>query len=176
MRLSHEKHHNMENGPAMGLGWHIARDGITRRHNGTTGGYAAWVSIVPKYEVGVVILSNTATDEITKLGELITRLACGDEVTPPVRRKVVAVPLATLKSYEGTYALTPQFALSVTVENGKLMVQATGQQKLEVFAESPTKFFYKVVDAQLTFEPGQNGKAESVTLHQNGLNQKAKRQ
>ena len=85
------------------------------------------------------------------------------------------MPLESLKSYEGTYALSPFFALSVTVEEGKLMVQATGQPKFEVFAESPTRFFYKVVDAQLTFEPGPDGKAASVTLHQNGLNQKATR-
>jgi serine-type D-Ala-D-Ala carboxypeptidase/endopeptidase len=175
IRLSHEKRFGPESGPAVALGWHIAGDGITRWHNGMTGGYASWVSIVPKYGVGVVVLSNTASPEIDKLGELITRLACGDDVPPPARRTVVAVPLATLKSYEGTYPLSPAFALTVTVEAGKLMVQATGQQKLEVFAESPTKFFYKVVDAQLTFEPGPEGRAESVTLHQNGLDQKAKR-
>ena len=31
------------------------------------------------------------------------------------------------------------------------MTQATGQSKLEVFPESETKYFLKVVDAQLTF-------------------------
>ena len=174
-QLSHEKHFGPESGPAVALGWHIARDGMTRWHNGMTGGYASWVSIVRKYGVGVVVLSNTASPEIDKLGELITRIACGDDVKPPVRRKAVAVPLETLKSYEGTYPLSLFFALTVTVEDGKLMVQATGQPKFEVFAESPTKFFYKVVDAQLTFAPGKDGKAESVTLHQNGLDQKAKR-
>ena len=174
LRLAREKRATGD-GPAMGLGWHIARDGFTVWHNGMTGGYASWVSVVPDHDFGVVVLSNTATDKITELGTQLTRVAFGIDVPPPKRRTVVAVPLATLNSYEGTYALSPVFALTVTVEEGKLMVQATGQQKLEVFAESPTKFFYKVVDAELTFEPAKDGKAESVTLHQNGLNQKAKR-
>ena len=33
--------------PGMGLGWHIARDGITRWHNGMTGGQHTWLAIVP---------------------------------------------------------------------------------------------------------------------------------
>ncbi len=45
-----------------------------------------------------------------------------------------------------------------------------------MYAESPTEFFYTVVDAQLTFEPGKDGKAKRVILHQNGLDQKAERQ
>ena len=43
--------------------------------------------------------------------------------------------------------------LTVTVEDGKLMVQATNQKKYQVFAESSTRFFYKVVDAQISFAP-----------------------
>jgi CubicO group peptidase (beta-lactamase class C family) len=174
--LSHEKRHTMDDGLAMGLGWHIARDGITRWHNGMTGGYASWASVIPKLDIGVVVLSNTATMKITELGEQVTQVACGMDVKPPKRRTTVAVDEDTLKSYEGTYAITPDFALTVTVEDGKLMVQATNQEKFEVFAESPTEFFYKVVDAQLTFEPGKNGKAERVILHQNGLDQRAERQ
>nr|MBA3484765.1 serine hydrolase [Pirellulales bacterium] len=176
MKLSHERRHTMDNGLAIGLGWHIAGDGVTRWHNGMTGGYASWMAIVPEYDAAVVVLSNTATQKITELGEQLTRVACGMEVKPPTKRETVEVALDTLKSYEGTYAITPQFALTVSVEDDKLMVQATGQSKFEVYAQSPTKFFYKVVDAQLTFEPGKNGKAAQVTLHQNGLDQKAERQ
>jgi hypothetical protein len=97
-------------------------------------------------------------------------------VKPSKKREPVAVALDTLKSYEGTYAITPQFGLTVTVEDGKLMVQATEQQKFEVYAESPTEFYYTVVDAQLSFEPGTDGKAKRVTLHQNGQDMKAERQ
>ena len=44
-----------------------------------------------------------------------------------------------------------------------------------LFATSPTKFFYKVVDAELTFEPAKNGKSPGLTLHQNGRDLKAER-
>jgi hypothetical protein len=63
----------------------------------------------------------------------------------------------------------------VAVENGKLMVQATGQPKVPVYPESETRFFYKVVDAQLTFVEGEDGEIDHLILHQGGLDQKAKR-
>ena len=54
------------------------------------------------------------------------------------------------------------------------MVQATGQAKLELFPESPTKFFLKGVDAQVTFVKDGLGKATRLILHQGG-DQKAER-
>lgn len=81
-----------------------------------------------------------------------------------------------LQTYEGVYAITPHFALTVTLEGDRLMVQATGQQKFQVYPESETKFFYKVVDAQLTFVADKSGKVKYLVLHQNGADQMATRQ
>ena len=46
--------------------------------------------------------------------------------------------------------------------------ELTGQQFIEMYPESDTKFFYKAIDAQLEFKPDSGGGAESVTLFQNG--------
>jgi hypothetical protein len=51
--------------------------------------------------------------------------------------------------------------------------QITGQPSVEVFASCPRDFFYKVVDAQLTFEVGADGRATAVVLHQFGRDQRA---
>ena len=48
------------------------------------------------------------------------------------------------------------------------MAQLTGQSSLEIFPESETEFFYKVVDAQLTFVKNNKGEVTSLILHQNG--------
>ena len=55
------------------------------------------------------------------------------------------------------------------------MTQATGQAKLEVFPESETKFFLKVVDAQITFVRDERGTVIHLILHQGGKDQKAVR-
>jgi len=54
------------------------------------------------------------------------------------------------------------------------MTQATGQGKVEVFPESETAFFLKVVDAQITFVK-EDGKVTHAILHQGGRDSKAKR-
>jgi hypothetical protein len=141
-----------------------------------SGGYAAWVSVIPARKLGVVVLSNTAAAQITELGEKITRIAAGGKAEPSTAPRTVKVAPEVLKSYQGVYAITPQFALTVTLEKGKLMVQATGQQKFQVYPESEKKFFYKVVNAQLTFVTGKSGKAKRLILHQNGIDQVAARQ
>jgi hypothetical protein len=44
----------------------------------------------------------------------------------------------------------------------------SGQQPFTTYASSPTSFFVKAVDAQLTFDLDAQGRATRVTLHQNG--------
>lgn len=175
LRLAMEKRHGEPGEIGLGLGWHIARDGTTRWHNGRTGGYSSSVFISRPARCAAVVLANTSNPSVDVVAEKVMQAALGMDVPPISVRKQVDVPLETLKTYEGVYTLAPLFALTVTVEDGKLMVQATGQEKHQVFAESPTEFYYKVVDAQLTFNVGDNGKAESLTLHQFGVDQKAVR-
>ena len=78
------------------------------------------------------------------------------------------VDKATLSSYVGDYELSPNFIITISLEGDKLMAQATGQAKNEIFAESPTRFFLKVVDAQLEFFKGADNKATHLVLYQNG--------
>jgi len=73
-----------------------------------------------------------------------------------------------LKKYIGVYELAPNFDITITLEDGKLMSQATGQDKFEIFAESQTKFFLKVVDAQIEFIENDSGNIESFILYQGG--------
>jgi hypothetical protein len=56
------------------------------------------------------------------------------------------------------------------------MVQATDQQKLQVYPESEKKFVNKAVDAQIYFVANSNGAVNYLVLHQNGKNQVATRQ
>ena len=87
---------------------------------------------------------------------------------PPKEHKEVAIDPKILDNYVGSYELGPNFILTVTREGDHLFTQATGQEKVEVFAESDHEFFLKVVDAQITFETDSQGKATSLVLHQGG--------
>jgi CubicO group peptidase (beta-lactamase class C family) len=158
----------------MALGWHVST--VAGReivwHNGETGGYHSFLGLDLKNGRAVAILSNstTSTDDLGfHLLEPQRPLEPAyEKPRGSVERKAVRLEPSKLEALTGEYALTPTFSITITVENGKLMAQATGQEKFEVTAESETAFFYKVVDAQLTFDKGPDGKAVELTLHQNG--------
>jgi len=94
-----------------------------------------------------------------------------DKTAAPEREPVVIAP-EILKAYEGKYELQPGFVLEITTQGSQLFAQATGQPKAEVFAESETKFFLKVVAAEITFNK-KNGKVTSLTLNQGGQQMEA---
>ena len=55
------------------------------------------------------------------------------------------------------------------------MTQATGQGKVEIFPSSPTEFFLKVVDAQITFVKDASGAVTQLVLHQGGRDMPGKK-
>ena len=73
-----------------------------------------------------------------------------------------------LQQYVGVYELSPVFKITVTVKDGKIFGQATGQQPFEMFAKKDNLFFLKVVDAQVEFFKNDEGVVEKMVLHQNG--------
>jgi serine-type D-Ala-D-Ala carboxypeptidase/endopeptidase len=76
--------------------------------------------------------------------------------------------METLREYVGEYPLTPAFVITISEADGALFAQATGQGKARLFASANDEFFYKVVDAQISFQRGADGKITGLVLHQNG--------
>jgi len=88
----------------------------------------------------------------------------------PVMPKAIVLDAAALDGCAGRYqtALAPGASLTITRDGTHLFAQLTGQPKAEIFPQSATEFFYKVVDAQITFERDAEGKATAAVLHQMG--------
>lgn len=164
-------------GLEIGLGWHIlTRDGPEIVwHNGGTGGFRSFIAFERKTGMGVVVLSNAETQAgVDDIGLHLLN-ANAPLWQAPKGHTQVAVDPKIFDGYVGQYQLAPTFIISVTREGSQLFVQATGHPKLEIFPESERDYFLKVVDAQITFETDSQGKATGLTLHQNGMNQPAKR-
>jgi hypothetical protein len=98
-----------------------------------------------------------------------------DKAELPLAHKEIQVAPELLAKYAGTYELSPGAEVAMTVENGHLMTQITGQPKFELFAESNTMFFLKVVDAQAEFVSDANGNVTHLVIHQGGHDSKATR-
>jgi CubicO group peptidase (beta-lactamase class C family) len=87
----------------------------------------------------------------------------------------IKVPDDLLTRYAGEYQLNPNLILAITKEDSKLFGEATGQPKLELFAETENKFFLKVMDIQIEFLSGDNGQVSKLILHQGDKKTEAKK-
>ena len=161
----------------VGLAWHIlTRDGHEIVwHNGGTGGFRSFIGFERKTGIGVVVLSNAETPAgVDDIGQHLLNTNA-PLYQPPKEHKQVDIDPKVFDGYVGQYQLAPNFVMTITRDGTQLFVQATGQPKLEIFPESERDYFLKVVDAQITFETDSQGRATGLVLHQNGMNQPAKR-
>ncbi len=100
-----------------------------------------------------------------------------DERTAAIMAKTAAVAVdpALFDRYVGEYQLSPVFSITIERKGKQIFAQATGQQQFEIFPKSETRYFFRVVDAEIEFVLGTGGKAESLILYQGGIEQKAMR-
>ena len=165
-------------GNSIGLGWHIVEVfGTTLTwHNGGTGGYRSFIGLDDSRDRGVIVMSNSTISPDDIGFHLLERKVPLDlPPTPPIARTAIALDPSKLDALVGVYELAPNFQLSITKEGGSLYGQATGQGRLQLHAESETKFFLNEVDAQISFVRGADGNVNELVLHQGGANIPGKR-
>jgi CubicO group peptidase (beta-lactamase class C family) len=85
----------------------------------------------------------------------------------------IVIDQSILDSYVGTYDSGKGVIFTITTENGHLYSQLTGQDKYEIYAQTDTNFYYKVVPAEIDFNKNADGKIDSLTLKQGGVELKA---
>ena len=162
---------------SMALGWHKLKSFGEEVvwHNGQTGGYHSFIGFDKRRGVGVVVLANAATD-IDDIGfHLLDNRYPLNKITATKARTAIKVDSKILDKYVGEYEIIPTFVISITKEGDRLFLQATGQERAEIFAESNSKFFLKIVDAQISFVEDAKGNVIKLFLHQGGANQPAKK-
>ncbi len=158
---------------AFGLAVHKENGHQVIEHGGGIEGFNTQVAYYPDDKLTVIVLGNLNGGAPGDIAKKLAAVALGEKVVLPNERKEVAVPPKILAEYAGTYELSPTFQIVVTVEGDNLMVQATKQPKFPVFASSETRFFLKVVDAEVEFFRNEKGEVTHLVLHQGGMDQKA---
>jgi beta-lactamase regulating signal transducer with metallopeptidase domain len=88
--------------------------------------------------------------------------------------KEVPLKPTEFDKYTGYYRLGDADVFFHVFRRGdRYLTQLTGQGPVEVFPESPSKFFATVVAAQISFETGPGERVTGLVLHQNGYLQPA---
>lgn len=181
----------------MGLGF-VVRPGEAHgrfAHSGGNQGFRSHVEMFAGTGQGVVVMTNSDAGHL--LTALLVRRIAQVHGWPPEHQRPVSpelanaifaqldlakadrigidVPTHVLNRYAGRYELAPGLTFEVTVSADQLHVRLGDQPRFPVYAESDVKFFFKVVDAQITFVLNEEGRATRLVLHQGGRDQAAMR-
>lgn len=162
-------------GLEVGLGWHIQKKYGAEIvwHNGGTGGYHSFIGFDAKKKRGVVVLSNS-TNDIDDIGRHLL------ENQYPLARfgtseRSIKLDQKVLDSYVGEYQVGLSLIIKITRDGDRLFGQASGEERLELFPSTETDFYFKDVDVRITFVKEPDGKVSRLVLHQNKINQEARR-
>jgi CubicO group peptidase (beta-lactamase class C family) len=153
-----------------GYGWATGTvDGkAMQSHGGGINGFATFIGRIPSDDSLVVVLSNLQSANSQAVALDLMQLADGKTVDLPKIRKEISLSNDVFDAYVGKYEITPTFHLRVFRDGGRFLTQATGQGQIEIFPESETKFFVKVMEAQLEFVKDADGKVTQLILYQGG--------
>lgn len=177
--LSAESHAEMtrEHRQNYGLGWFVGeRDGRRRvGHGGAINGFSSAFDRYPDEKLCVVVLSNRENMNVDEIATRLADIAFGKAVEPPTRRAEITVAPEVLDRYVGRYRLRPDMVFEVRREGGGLVGEPESQGPAPLFAESPTVFYPKVVDATIEFVVEGDGPASALILRQGGREIRAPR-
>jgi CubicO group peptidase (beta-lactamase class C family) len=150
---------------ALALGWHVIRHGDREYvfHNGSTGGFSSTLVIDAADRTAAVVLVDTAGG----FDDLAFRMVNpGAPLAEP--RRAVALDADAAQAVVGRYELRPGIVLDVTLVDGRLFSQATGQPRVELLQDSRGDYYPTEMDALLRFTREGEGKASGVSLFQGG--------
>lgn len=156
----------------IGLAWlHAPLNGrAVMQHDGGTFGFASSLWLDPTRRRASVVLSNAAhpvTDlalHVLDASVPLRDLAAEARATGAA---AVELPAEQLAPLAGTYALNPQFKVTVRADGTRLFAQATGQGEFELFAKGPREFFARVTPLAIRFD-GDAGAPAAFELTQGG--------
>lgn len=163
----------------IGQGWYFA-------HGGSNWGFRATLIAHKVKGYGLVIMTNAEQGGVVA-SELSRRIQMAYEwdsfaepaprgYRPPVERTEIAVAEDVLQSYVGEYALTPSVTFVVTFEDGRLYVEPTGEEKLELRARSEDTFYPGTVNSLISFSRAPSGEVtELVVLSRSGSRRSARK-
>jgi CubicO group peptidase (beta-lactamase class C family) len=158
----------------IGQGWYFS-------HGGSNWGFRGTLIAHKIKGYGLVIMTN-ADQGGNVAAELSRRIQLAYEwdsfaepaprgYRPPVERTEITVAEEVLRVYVGEYQVTPALSLTITLENGRLQAQPTGQTKATLFAEAADMFFVRVANVQIRFTRSPSGEVTGLVLDQGGRQQ-----
>jgi len=149
----------------LGLGLEGAGPSAAFGHGGSNAGFKCQMTAFFEGGRGAVVMTNG--DQGGRLASEILRAVAAEYgwlLRQPRQKTVVTVDAAALAPLAGRYELRPGRVFTIALEGGTLVV-IDGAQRLELFPESPTRFFELVEETEVEFVQGQDGVVSHLLIN-----------
>lgn len=153
---------------------------VGQRQSTFIGAVAAMSESISFLEQRLTIMTNSPTKlwkmsvavfAVLSIGLLTaaTQISPPNTGSDPSAHQEFRLPVSILNRYVGFYKLNQSTVLTITRNEQQLYIQVTGQPAFEIYPESETTFFLKVVEASINFVSDGKAPATSLVMHQNGV-------
>ena len=138
-------------------------------HGGVNEGFVNTFYMFEKNGDGAIVMTNA--DQGGQIGDELIHSIAAEYNWPdfrPAVRTAIHVDPGILDIYAGTYAVTPNVDIAITLENGQLIWQGPNSPKFPLYAESESKFFLLVAppDTFIEFRKDPQGKVTGMVMHE----------
>ena len=89
-------------------------------------------------------------------------------IKPAAERKEMKLTAKVLNTYVGEYQMGPDRTLTISLKDGYLWGQPTGQDPRQMFPETQTVFFLKDLAVEVTFKKDAKGVVTGMLMKQEG--------
>jgi CubicO group peptidase (beta-lactamase class C family) len=164
-----------------GFGWFIdSLRGLDRiSHGGGLQGFSSHLAFFPDHDLCIVVLHNALPSapaiNPAQFSDRIAVAVLEDQMQAiPEYAIDESVDAKLMEKYVGRYDYKSAM-MEISLEDGQLYSHITGQPRHPIYPASPTKFFWKVVDAQVEFLLDENGTVQAVKHTQGASEFRAER-
>jgi CubicO group peptidase (beta-lactamase class C family) len=144
-------------------------------HDGVNDGFVNTMMVFENGDGAVIMTNGAGGGQLVR--EIMHSIAVEydwPDYQPKIHQRVSVSP-QSLDRLVGTYRLSPTLTIEISRDGDQLFVQATGQKRFEILAESERDFFVSALDAAMTFDGDEHGHATQLILHQDGVDRVAER-
>jgi CubicO group peptidase (beta-lactamase class C family) len=160
-----------------GYGWFIDEQfkRLCISHGGRIEGYMNAIERFPDEKLTVIVMSNLDTVSTDRIARNLAAISFGMTPRRSPERTVVEVDPRVFDAYLGEYEIAVNLIVTVTRDDTRLVAQATGYSKIELYPESEIEFFAKQLDAQIMFVADGSGKVTYALINLNGHEMQARK-
>jgi hypothetical protein len=144
-------------------------------HGGAIDGFSVQNIVNLHDSTIVLVMVNAEMEHPDKIARDLLGIVYGQPVAIAKQYKAIELSADQMKPFTGTFLVNNEMKVTLKLEDNKLMIAPEGQPFAQLYPESNTVFFFKIMDAKIEFLPSAAGKVDQFLFKQGDMKMEGKR-